>query len=234
MTTTQCTDYRLRVLVVDEDADTAISTATLLLLHGYAARVALNCLDANIIASVWQPDVALLDIAMPDTDGLQFARSLREVAGLWRLEFIAVTGVTGARYRAQAEAAGFRDYLLKPVEPSVLLRALDAIAKRDRHVPRPETMPGVERISMAAGACCPGSAPLEEIVLTSESVLQVRYIVSMSRSLASRTRTELPATRSLIARWRAAVQEGRLRIARGEAKLARIHHWAAHRSSRAG
>jgi DNA-binding response OmpR family regulator len=213
----------LRVLVVDDDPDTAINTATLLLLHGYAARVALNCLEANIIASVWQPDVALLDIAMPYTDGLQLARSLREVAGLWRLEFIAVTGVTGARYRAQAEAAGFRDYLLKPVEPSVLLHALDAIAKRDRRVPRPETMPGVERIRMAAAVGCPGSARLEEIALAGESMLRVRYLVSMSSSLAARTRAELPATRSLIARWRSVAQASRLRIARREAMETRIH-----------
>jgi CheY-like chemotaxis protein len=234
MTTTRGTDYRLRVLVVDDDPDTTISTATLLLLYGYDPRVALDSLDAINIASVWQPDVALLDIAMPHTDGLQLARSLREVAGPWRLEFIVVTGVTGAEYRAQAKAAGFRDYLLKPVELSALFRALDAIASRDSHVPRPETMPGVERISMAARAGCPSAVPLEKIVLADERMLRVRYIVSMSSSLAARTRAEFPATRSLIARWHSAVQEGRRRIARGEAKLARIHPWAGQGSSRGG
>jgi two-component system CheB/CheR fusion protein len=142
MARTQCTEHGLRVLVVDDDPDTAYSTAKLLSLHGYTARHAHNSQEAITIASSWLPVVALVDLAMPHIDGLQLARSLRNVPGLSRLELIAVTGITGAEYRAQAEAEGFRAYLLKPVELSVFFRVFNDIAKRKGAVPRQETRPG--------------------------------------------------------------------------------------------
>jgi CheY-like chemotaxis protein len=150
MATSQCTDHGLRVLVVDDDPDTAYSAAKLLSLHGYTARLAHNSQEAIGIAGAWLPDVALLDLAMPHIDGLQLARSLRKVPGLSRLELVAVTGITGAEYRAQAEAEGFRAYLLKPVELSVRVRVFNEIAKRQRAVPRQETRSGVKAFSVAA------------------------------------------------------------------------------------
>jgi CheY-like chemotaxis protein len=150
MATTQCTNRGLRVLVVDDDHDTAYSAAKLLSLHGYAARRAHNSQEAISIATAWLPDVALLDLAMPHIDGLQLARSLRKMPGLSRLELVAVIGLTGAAYRAQAEAEGFRDYLLKPVELSVLFRVFNDIAKRNGAVPRQDTRPGVKASSVAA------------------------------------------------------------------------------------
>ena len=87
---------------------------------------------------------------MPHIDGLQLSRSLRKVPGLTRLELVAVTGLTGAVYRAQAEAEGFRAYLLKPVELSVRVRVFNEIAKRQRAVPRQEMRSGVKAFSVAA------------------------------------------------------------------------------------
>ena len=149
MATSQCTDHGLRVLVVDDDHDTAYSAAKLLSLHGYAARLAHNSREAIGIASAWLPDIALLDLAMPHIDGLQLARSLRQVPGLARLELVAVTGLTGAEYRAQAEAEGFRAYLLKPVDLSVLFRVFNDIAKSNRAVLRQGAMPGAKWLSVA-------------------------------------------------------------------------------------
>jgi CheY-like chemotaxis protein len=108
-----------------------------------------NSREAISIASAWLPDIALLDLAMPHIDGLQLAHSLRKVPGRSRLESVAVTGLTGAEYRAQAEAEGFRAYLLKAVELSVLFRVFNDIAKCNRAVLRQEAMPAAERFSVA-------------------------------------------------------------------------------------
>ena len=209
MATTHCTDHGLRVLVVDDDHDTAYSAAKLLSLHGYAARRAHNSQEAISIATAWLPDVALLDLAMPHIDGLQLARSLRKVPGLSRLEFVAVTGLTGAVYRAQAEAEGFRAYLLKPVPLSVLLHVLDDVAKCKADIRPQEEMPA------------------------DDMKLRVGYIVRVSVNLAARTCAELLATRWLISRSRSMVQGCQLRIARGEARSSRTMRCSISASSRA-
>ena len=136
---------------------------------------------------------------MPHIDGLQLSRSLRKVPGLTRLELVAVTGLTGAVYRAQAEAEGFRAYLLKPVELSVLLHVLDDVAKCKADIRPQEEMPA------------------------DDMKLRVGYIVRVSRNLAARTRPELPATCWLISRSRSMVQGCQLRIARGEARHAFVN-----------
>jgi CheY-like chemotaxis protein len=211
----QVTEPALRVLVVDE-GDAADSLAQALLLMGWSARVAHNSQEAIDIARAWLPQVALLDLAMTHGDGLQLARLLRDLPGLARLQLVALTGVRGAECQAQTEAAGFRAYLLKPVKFPALDHILDDIAKRISAVGSREMMPGADRISAAGDAQCPGFALLEQLAREGDWLLRGRSLVSMSRTLAGRTRAELPATRSLIARWRSVVQEGRRRIERSK------------------
>jgi CheY-like chemotaxis protein len=217
----------LRVLVVDTDCDAADSLAQALVLMGWSARVAHNGPEAIDIARAWLPQVALLDLAMPHFDGLQLARLLRGLPGLARLQLVTLTGVTGTEYEAQAEAAGFRATLLKPVKFPALDHLLDDLAKRISAVESRETMPGAERISVAGDAQCPGFALLEQLAREGDWLLRGRYVARMSRALAARTRGEVLVTRSLIAQGQSLLQEGRRRIERGNRVEARLHAWAA-------
>jgi CheY-like chemotaxis protein len=206
----------MRVLVVDDDADMTSSTVDILSLVGLHARGAGTCEEALRIAGEWLPHVALLDLGLAGTDGFRLAQLLRALPGLSGLELIALTGFADREHRARAEAAGFRGYLLKPVESRVLFCTLDEVAKRLRPIPRIHTMAGAER-SCPAPDVCRRAAPLEQIALSHDWKSRARYVATLSRDLATRTRAELREVRSLIARGKSRVQEGRVRIARAKA-----------------
>jgi CheY-like chemotaxis protein len=118
---------RLKILVVDDNVDAAEVLGMLLEASGHdvivenAARQALQC------ASLSRPDVALLDIGLPDMDGLALAKHLRGMPGLADVILIAVTGYGQEADRQNAFAAGFDHYLTKPVDFAQLTVLLDEI-----------------------------------------------------------------------------------------------------------
>jgi CheY-like chemotaxis protein len=119
----------LRVLVVDDDRDTADSYCVLLSLWGHRPFAAYDAASALSAARQQQPHVALLDVALPAVNGLELARRLRAEPGLDVL-LVAVTGYGTAEDRARCAAAGFDHHLLKPVEPDALRGLLTEYAGR--------------------------------------------------------------------------------------------------------
>jgi CheY-like chemotaxis protein len=71
-----------------------------------------------------QPDVALLDIGMPKTNGYEVARQIRAASNGQEVLLIAITGWAQDSDRAQSRAAGFDHHLTKPVEPETLIELL--------------------------------------------------------------------------------------------------------------
>src|SRR3954469_10871533 len=67
-----------RVLVVDDNADTANGMARLLKLSGHEVRVAHNAKDALDVARVFRPEVMVLDMGLPGMDGCELASTLRQ------------------------------------------------------------------------------------------------------------------------------------------------------------
>jgi len=116
---------RPSVLVVDDHPDAGDSTAELLRLHGYEARVARCGADALALAESFPPGVVILDLGLPDLDGFELARRL--VAALaCRPLLVALTGYN--HFEEQARQAGFDHHFLKPVDPAVLARIIGAWA----------------------------------------------------------------------------------------------------------
>ena len=111
-----------RILVVDDNADAAEMLAAVLELRGYEIRVAGDPATAIAIARVFVPEVAFLDLGLPEMDGCQLAMALRALPGLADLRLIALTGHGQAADRQRTREAGFADHLVKPVE----LRTLEA------------------------------------------------------------------------------------------------------------
>jgi len=106
----------LRVLVVDDDADTANSSVLVLQHLGYQASAAYAAEQALDRALLLQPHAVLLDIAMPGRDGYHLARALRELPGLHDVLLICVSGYGGEPHRQQALEAGCNYHLIKPAE----------------------------------------------------------------------------------------------------------------------
>jgi CheY-like chemotaxis protein len=109
-----------RVLVVDDYPDSAETTCTLLTLLGHECRFAVCGRDALAQAAQWQPDVAILDIGLPDVSGFDLARELRKQLAGKPLYLAAVTGWGQREDRDQALAAGFDQHFLKPADRATL------------------------------------------------------------------------------------------------------------------
>jgi signal transduction histidine kinase len=105
-----------RVLVVDDDADTSRGMVRLLRGSGHDARSAGDGRSAIEAARDFRPDVVLLDIRLPDTDGYSLASRLRAEAGLDRAVIVAVSGFGREQDLEQSRLAGFDHHLIKPVD----------------------------------------------------------------------------------------------------------------------
>ncbi|HLG59774.1 MAG TPA: PAS domain S-box protein [Vicinamibacterales bacterium] len=109
-----------RILVVDDNEDSAEMLAEALKARGYQTRVSLDAPAALLVASEFCPDLAFLDIGLPVMDGYELARRLREVPGLERIRLVALTGYGQESDRRRTRAAGFHHHLVKPVDLQVV------------------------------------------------------------------------------------------------------------------
>ncbi|MBV9122284.1 MAG: response regulator [Planctomycetes bacterium] len=117
---------RLRVLVVEDNCDSADSLRMLLELFGYEVAVAYSGPAGVTTATEWRPDVILCDLGLPGLDGYGVAGELRRHPATAMAHMIAVTGYGQEEDRARSKAAGFDQHLTKPVDPDVLVRVLKA------------------------------------------------------------------------------------------------------------
>jgi CheY-like chemotaxis protein len=114
---------RGRVLVVDDNRDAADSICEVLRVEGWECVVAYDGPSALAWIEDTPVDLALLDLGMPEMDGYQLARRIRQ-CGHDRLVLVALTGWGQARDRALSQEAGFDHHLVKPVDPESLSRIL--------------------------------------------------------------------------------------------------------------
>jgi len=109
-----------RVLVVDDNVDAADSLARVLEVGGHHVEVVHDGRDALLAAERTHPDVVLLDLGMPEMDGLQVARRLRQSRGASRALIVAVTGYGREEDKRRTAEAGFDLHLVKPVDAATL------------------------------------------------------------------------------------------------------------------
>lgn len=117
----------LRVLIADDDRDSALSLSTLLELEGYTVLAVHGGQEALDAAREFRPDVALLDIGMPKITGYEAARRLRLRYGNDCPVLIAITGWKQASDKILASLAGFDHHVAKPYEPAQLLELLSKL-----------------------------------------------------------------------------------------------------------
>lgn len=115
-----------RVLVVDDDPEVAGALVQLLRLEKYLAVGAHSAAAALQRTAEWSPDLVLLDLSLPDGDGVEVMRRLRDLVPSRYLPIVVVTGRGGRADRAAAFAAGADDFLVKPVDVEDLVARVRA------------------------------------------------------------------------------------------------------------
>jgi PAS domain S-box-containing protein len=113
-----------RVLIADDNRDAAESLAILLRMDGHEVTVVHDGKEALAVFAADRPEVVLLDIGMPELNGYEVARQVRENSLGRAVTLIAVTGWGQDADKARALAAGFNHHFTKPVEPERLAELL--------------------------------------------------------------------------------------------------------------
>ncbi|HEX7183940.1 MAG TPA: ATP-binding protein [Thermoanaerobaculia bacterium] len=120
----------LRILVVDDNEDSAESLAMWLRLQGNHVRTAHDGPQALDVAQEHRPELIFLDIGMPGMNGYEVARRLRGQPETRDAMLVAMTGWGQEEDRRQSKEAGFDQHLVKPLEPKALASLLDCLAPR--------------------------------------------------------------------------------------------------------
>ena len=119
-----------RILVADDNRDSADSVAMLLQLDGHEVRVAYDGEEALSIAESGFPQILLLDIGMPRLSGYEVAERVRALPRGQNVVMIAATGWGQEEDRRRSVESGFDAHLVKPVDPPTLLRVIGELAAR--------------------------------------------------------------------------------------------------------
>ncbi len=121
-----------RVLIADDNRDAAETLAMLLQIEGHDVHVVYDGRAAISAFTDFNPEVALIDIGMPELSGYEVARCVRENVGGQAVTLIALTGWGQERDKQQALAAGFNLHFTKPVEPARISKILRSLASPTR------------------------------------------------------------------------------------------------------
>lgn len=122
------------ILVVDDIEPNRILLQDVLEPRGYDVQLCASGIEALEVIRRGQPDLVLLDVNMPGTDGLEVCRRLRANPETASLPIILVTAMTRREERLEGIAAGANDYLTKPIDrPELLLRVRNALQLRALH-----------------------------------------------------------------------------------------------------
>lgn len=122
----------LRVLIVDDHADSADALGTMLRMYGNEVRTAYSGTDALESGAEFEPQVVVLDLGMPLMDGYETCRRIRATDWGETAHILAITGRGQADDRRRTLESGFDHHLVKPVDPTMLTQLLAGLTPRDR------------------------------------------------------------------------------------------------------
>ncbi len=143
---------RRRVLLIEANPDDRDLVAAYLERTDYALQCAEGGAQGVSLATTEVPDLILVDLSLPDLDGYQLCRRLREEPRTQMIPVIIVTASTDLALHRQAYAAGARACIPKPVSRESLLTTLDAVLASQRRFPRVAvTCPVLARVPQFPG-----------------------------------------------------------------------------------
>ncbi|HKO99599.1 MAG TPA: response regulator [Pyrinomonadaceae bacterium] len=119
------------ILVVDDFDDTRLLLRTWLQKKGYRIIEAENGNEAISQAEAQQPDLIIMDVEMPELDGLSATRRIRELPRAQRVPIVAVSAYGADQFRDDALAAGCDEYVSTPFEPAELEKVIRSLIGED-------------------------------------------------------------------------------------------------------
>ena len=115
-----------KLLLVEDNEDARTMLAKTLRLEGFEVKEASDGCTALVMFQEYKPDIAVVDIGLPQMDGYQFAKRVRDSETDWKFKLIALTGYGRDSDRQAALDAGFDAHLVKPLDPNELFRAISS------------------------------------------------------------------------------------------------------------
>jgi DNA-binding response OmpR family regulator len=187
---------RVRVLVVEDDVDTADSFGLLLRLWGFDVRTCHRGRDALNVVGEFRPQIVFLDLALPGMDGFEVARRLRHTTPGKQALVVAMTGYAEEEYRLKATGAGCDWYFTKPLELAELRDLLFAL-QRD---PKPERPHWQRRPTEESPM--PQGQPIRSLIAVSNKSLRESYRAHFaSEGFAVLTATNALVCLAHLRRW---------------------------------
>lgn len=123
------TPMRRQILIVEDDHAQAEVLTHRFHKQGFVCRVTHGGREALTLASRHQPDLIVLDMCLPDIDGLQISHQLSNDAQTWTIPIILLSGADNPDIIRRARAAGCQYFLRKPYDPNALLLLAEAALK---------------------------------------------------------------------------------------------------------
>lgn len=168
-----------KILIVDDDLETLRLVGLMLQRQGYEISAANSGNQALGLARSESPDLIVLDIMMPEMDGLQFSQRLRKDPAISAIPILMFTAKSQVDDKVAGYEAGADDYLTKPVHPAELVAHIKALMARTQN--RPGPLPVVQR-GYSVGVIAPkGGLGVSTLTL------------NLAASYAHKTKTEVIA-----------------------------------------
>jgi CheY-like chemotaxis protein len=123
-------DAKLRILLVDDNADFVASLSILLESLGHEVRVANEARSGLALAREFAPHFAFLDIGLPEINGYQLAGQLKSQPATELTTLVAVSGWGQLKDRLRSQEAGFALHLVKPIELEQIRTVLSGLTSR--------------------------------------------------------------------------------------------------------
>lgn len=120
------------LLVIDDEMDIAETVKIRLEVNGYSVALAYDGLDGIEKAAKTRPDLILLDILMPQVDGFEVCRRLRQIPETKNIPVIMLTAIKSPESLQKAREAGAQDYLVKPFESGELVEMVRFYLEKEK------------------------------------------------------------------------------------------------------
>lgn len=120
----------MKILIIEDNEQNLYLARYLLEARGHDVHDAKDGIEGLAVARAERFDIILLDIQLPNMDGYEVARRLREMPGCGTVPIVAVTSHAMPGDREQALAAGCDGYMEKPIDPDRFAADVESVAQR--------------------------------------------------------------------------------------------------------
>lgn len=120
-----------RILVVDDEEEICVGMKNILERAGYAVSIAKDGVEAEIIFRIKNPDLVIMDLVMPKTDGFIFYENIRKYESAEKAKFIVLTGYVSKEIHDKVMNLGIDKCIAKPIDKQTLLKEVDEVLKAE-------------------------------------------------------------------------------------------------------